>query len=329
MLLKVAVASLCHTDSMVNAGKFPTKLPCTASHEGAGTVKAVGSEVVNFKIGDRVMAGLPKNPCGKCFNCKGPNDWRQYCEHVEGHIGVFIDGAFAEYLVVDARTSAHVPDSMSFKSAAPLACAGCTIYRSIIVSEVKKGGWLAIVGSGGGLGHLGLQMAKAMGINVIGVDARDEGIELSKKVGCQHVFDARKGKAAVAKEVQALTEGLGVEAAINTSEHETAAPLSCAITRIHGRMVQVAQPDMVCIPFPELIFRDIRIVGTMISGQEQAQDMLNLVAENKIQVEVNVFHGLKEVPRMVDLSHSGKMKGKAVCVVDEKAIEEEKGKVAS
>ena len=94
-------------------------------------------------------------------------------------------------------------------------------------------------------------------------------------------------------------------------------------------MVQVAQPDMVYIPFPELIFRDIRIVGTMISGQEQAQDMLNLVAENKIQVETNVFHGLKEVLRMVDLSHFGKMKGKAICVVDEKAIEEEKGKVTN
>jgi alcohol dehydrogenase, propanol-preferring len=270
---------------MVIAGKFPTKLPCTASHEGTGTVVAVGSEVKNFKIGDRVMAGLPKNPCGKCFNCNGPNDWQPFCEHIEGHIGVFVDGAFAEYLVVDSRVSAHVPDSMSFKSAAPLACAGCTIYRAIIVSEVKKGGWLAIVGSGGGLGHLGLQMAKAKGINVIGIDARDEGIELSKKVGCEHIFDARKGKEAIVKEIQALTGGLGVEAAINTSEHETAAPLSCAITRMHGRMVQVAQPDMVCIPFPELIFRDIRIVGTLISGQQQAQDMLNLVAEHKIHVD--------------------------------------------
>ena len=314
---------------MVTAGKFPTKLPCTASHEGTGTVAAVGSEVKKFKVGDRVMAGLPKNPCGKCFNCKGPNDWTPFCEHIEGHIGVFVDGAFADYLVVDARMSAHVPDSMSFKSAAPLACAGCTIYRAIIVSEVKKGGWLAIVGSGGGLGHLGLQMAKAMGINVIGVDARDEGIELSRTVGCDHVFDARKGKEAVVKEVQAVTDGLGVEAAINTSEHETAAPLSCAITRMHGRMVQVAQPDMVSVPFTELIFRDIRIVGTLISGQEQAQDMLNLVADNKIHVETNVFHGLNEVPKMVELSHSGKMKGKAVCVVDEKAIEEEQGKVTS
>jgi len=301
---------------MVNAGKFPTKLPCTASHEGTGTVAAVGSEVKNFKIGDRVMAGLPKNPCGKCFNCKGPNDWAPFCEHIEGHIGVFVEGAFAEYLVVDVRMSAHIPASMSFKSAAPLACAGCTIYRAIIVSEVKKGGWLAIVGSGGGLGHLGLQMGKAKGINVIGVDARDEGIELSKTVGCEHVLDGRKGKEAVVKEVQALTGGLGVEAAINTSEHETAAPLSCAITRMHGRMVQVAQPDMVCVPFPELIFRDIRIVGTLISVQEQAQDMLNLVAENKICVEMNVVlrsEGSAEDGRPITLwknERQGRLRGR-------------------
>lgn len=71
LLIKTAVASLCHTDSMVIEGKFPTKLPCTASHEGTGTVVQVGSKVNNFKKGDRVMSGLPKNQCGECVNCKG------------------------------------------------------------------------------------------------------------------------------------------------------------------------------------------------------------------------------------------------------------------
>lgn len=314
---------------MVIEGKFPTKLPCTGSHEGTGTVVAVGSDVKNFKAGERVMAGMIFGRCDECYNCKGPDDWKSFCQNIDGINGVLVDGAFAEYMVVDSRVSAHIPDTMSFKSAAPLACAGCTIYRALIVSEVKKGGWLAIVGSGGGLGHLGLQMAKALGINVIGIDARDEGIELSKSVGCAHVFDARKGKESVVKDIQALTDGLGVEAAVNVSEHETAAGLSCAITRMHGRMVQVAQPDNVSVPFHELIFRDIRIVGTLISGQEQAQEMLDLVARNKIRVETNVFHGLHEVQKMVDLSHSGKMKGKAVCVVDEEAVDAEKGKVTS
>ena len=161
VLLKVAVASLCHTDNMVIEGKFPTKLPCTASHEGTGTVVAVGEQIKDFKKGDRVMAGLPKGQCQTCFNCKGPDHWKPYCQNIEGHIGVFIDGAFAEYLVVDGRIACRIPDNVSFTSAAPLACAGCTIYRAIIETGVKEGGWVAIVGAGGGLGHLGVSISSS------------------------------------------------------------------------------------------------------------------------------------------------------------------------
>ncbi|ERF75563.1 hypothetical protein EPUS_09440 [Endocarpon pusillum Z07020] len=220
ILLKTAAASLCHTDLLVTAGKFPTKLPRTASHEGTGIVQAVGSAVKDFKIGDRVMAGLPKRPCGDCINCKGPENWHQYCQNIEGCIGFLVDGAFAEYLVADSAFSAKVPDDLSLVSAAPLACAGITIWGGIVRAAVPKNGWLAIVGSGGGLGHLGIQMARVKGINVIGIDAPDEGIALSKEAGCEHVFDARKGKEEVVREVQALTNGLGVEAAINVSYHE-------------------------------------------------------------------------------------------------------------
>ncbi|KAK4936776.1 hypothetical protein LTR10_022433 [Elasticomyces elasticus] len=326
ILLKTVVASLCHTDSMVTDGKFPTALPCTASHEGTGVVKAVGSKVTNFKVGDRVMSGLPKNPCGTCYNCSGPNDWHQYCENIEGHIGVFVDGAFAEYHVVDSRNSCKIPDGVSSTAAAPLACAGCTIYRALIVSEVKKGEWVAIVGAGGGLGHLGIQFAQAKGINVVAIDARDEALELCKKAGAEHILDAREGKDKLVKYVQDLTDGLGVHASINVSEHETAATTACAVTRMHGIMVQVAQPDKVCIDFKELIFRDIRVKGTLIAGQEYSQQMLEDVAKYNIKVETNLFYGLEEVPKMVDLAHSGKMKGKAVCVVDEEALENENAK---
>ena len=132
---------------------------------------------------------------------------------------------------------------MSFASAAPLACAGCTIYRAIIVAEVPKGGWLGIVGAGGGLGHLGIQFAQAKGLNVVAIDARDEGLELCKKAGAKHVFDARVGKEKVVEQVQKLSDGLGVHASINVSEHETSADMACAIARMHGTMVQTAQPD--------------------------------------------------------------------------------------
>ena len=245
----------------------------------------------------------------------------QYCPNVEGMLGVFkVDGAFADYHVADSRTTCHIPDDVSLADAAPLACAGVTVYRSMIIAGTKKGEWLAFVGAGGGLGHLGIQMAKSQGIKVIAIDARDEALVLCKKAGAEHVFDARKGKEEVAKQIQELTGGEGADATINLSEHETAAPLGCAITKMHGNMVQIAQPAMVSVPFQELIFRDIRVIGSLVAGQEQSQEMLDLVAKNGIKVEKNLFYGLKEVPKMLELAHSGKMKGKAMCVVDDSQV---------
>ncbi|KAI1615922.1 alcohol dehydrogenase [Exophiala viscosa] len=288
----VAVASLCHTDSVVTEDGFPTTLPCTASHEGA--------DVQHFPIGARVMAAIPRNACGKCRSCQGPNDVHQYCQNLQGFLGIDIDGAFAEYLLCDARTSTTIPDNVSFMDAAPLACAGVTIYRAIIVSKVQKDGWIAIVGAGGGLGHLGIKFAKALGLNGVAVEARDEGLEVCKEAGADYVLDARKGKNELVEAIRAfIPQGPGVDATVNVSNADTAAALAYALTKMHGTMVQVAQPDNVIIPFVELIFRDIHVIGSLIAGSEVSQDMLNLVALHGIQVQKNVFHGLPEVPKMI------------------------------
>ena len=95
-----------------------TKLPCTGSHEGTGVVVAVGSEVEDFEKGDRVMAGLPKDRCGHCPDCLGDEDYRQYCRNMAGHAGVTLDGAFAEYVLVDGRESCVIPDNVSYETAA-------------------------------------------------------------------------------------------------------------------------------------------------------------------------------------------------------------------
>ncbi|KAI9840657.1 MAG: hypothetical protein M1837_001381 [Sclerophora amabilis] len=316
LLLKVAVASLCHTDGMVQAGIMGSKLPLIASHEGAGTVVATGSAVKDFKKDDRVLAGLPFHRCGHCVDCLGPADYRQYCANSAGAVGVQLDGAFAEYMLVDGREAALLPEKVSFETAAPLACAGCTVWRGILQSGLKKGEWLAIVGSGGGLGHLGIQFAKALGLQVVGVDARDEGLELSRSVGVDVLVDARRGKETVVEEVHQVTNGAGVDATVNVSDAKSAAGLACAITKMHGKMIQIAQPDEVSIPFAELIFRDIHVQGSLISSRGEAQRMLELVAEHGIRVHTNIFHGLEQVPNLVELAHGGKMAGKGVIIVD-------------
>ena len=112
-----------------------------------------------------------------------------------------------------------------------------------------------------------MQFAKAKGIDVIAVDSREEGRELWKQAGAEHIFDARAGKDKVVQGVQQLTNGFGVKAAIHVSEHEISAPLACAITPMHGVVVEIAQPDIDAMPFHELIFRDIQLTGSRVAGR--------------------------------------------------------------
>lgn len=210
---------------MVAKGSFGTKLPCIASHEGTGTVVALGSDVLDFKQGDRVMVSPPRDRCGHCPDCLGPEGYRQYCPNISGHVGVTMNGAFAEYMVADARESAVLPDNLSFETAAPLACAGATVYRAILQTGLIQGETVGLVGAGGGLGHLGCQFAKAMGLVLVGLDARDEGLDLARKSGADVVIDARKDKSQVVQEVQKVTNGHGVDSTVNLSDHETAAGL--------------------------------------------------------------------------------------------------------
>lgn len=323
LLVKVAVASNCHTDGMVQDGVFETKLPCTASHEGAGTVAAVGKDVKDFKIGDRVMCGLPLHPCGKCHDCTGPETYRQYCTNIDGHVGVHVNGCFAEYVKVDSRSTITLPNEVSFTSAAPLACAGRTVWRSVLQTGLKKGQWICFVGSGGGLGHLGIQFAKALGLKVIGIDARDEGLALTKDNGADVVIDARKGKEANVKEVQEVTGGEGADSTVCISDAKTAAALACAVTRMHGIMVQVAQPENVEIPFPELIFRDIKVHGSLLCSPEESRSMLETAAKHGVTVKTNPFYGLDKIKELTEMVHGGKIQGKAIIIVDDEQIKKE------
>lgn len=240
LLLKTAVASLCHTDSMVQEGMMAgTTLPITGSHEGVGTVVAKGEAVTKFALRDRVLAGIPFHQCWQCEDCN--SEYPQYCSLRTGGIGLQIDGAFAEYILIDSRNASLVPVALSFIDAAPLACAGITVWRALLQTELEAGDWLGIIGSGGGLGHLAIQFAKAKGLRVIGLDARDEGISLSRESGAEIIVDVRSGHDDAINQVCEATGGKGVSAAINLSDATSAAALACAVTKKHGRMVQVAQ----------------------------------------------------------------------------------------
>ena len=316
LLVKVAVASYCHTDAMVNSGAFGTALPATASHEGCGTVVAVGSEVANFKPGDRVMCGLPLHPCMKCSDCIGPEEsWRQYCVHFEGQIGVHLSGCMADYAIADSRTSVKVPDGVDLLDAAPLACAGRTVWRGLAQAALQSGDWVVLVGSGGGLGHLAIQFAKAMGLKVVGIDAREQGLELSRHYGADLVLNASDGKDAVVRAIHKVTDNQGADGALVLADTAAATAMAAGSVKMHRTIIQIALADPIEIPFHDVIFRDVRVKGSLIASPGESDAMLEFVARHGIKVKVNTF-SIEELEELLELVHSGKLQGKAVVVVD-------------
>jgi len=228
---------------------------------------------------------------------------------------VTADGCFAEYVRVDGRSSTAVPDNVSLLAAAPLACAGRTVWRGVQLADLQPGQWLAITGSGGGLGHLGIQFAKKKGLRVVGIDARDGGIALTKAMGADGVADAREGKDAVVKAVQDVTGGNGADATLSLSDHPDAAALACAVTRMHGTVIQIAQPDEVKIPFAEFVFRDIRIRGSVLCSPEESKAMMDFVAEHGVDVRTVPFDGLDKIGDLVK-AVEGDIQGKAAIIMD-------------
>ncbi|KAF2486307.1 alcohol dehydrogenase [Neohortaea acidophila] len=323
VLIKIAASGLCHSDLEYLKGGFPLDLPVTACHEGTGTVIAFGSNMHRFKVGDRVVAGQTFGCCGDCEDCNGPEHSRHYCQNRETMMCAGgRNGAFQEYLVIDGREASKIPDAMSFATAAPLACAGMTAWRAVLNAKLKSGQWIGIMGSGGGLGHLAIQFAKKVhGLKVVAVDARDDGLALSKEMGADVVLDARKGKDAVVEGAKAATgkQG-GVDATIELSGHPTAAETGAAIVRNHGRFVQVAIVDRVSIPVLEFLFRDIHVSGSLMASQKETEEMLHAVVKHKIHVENNIFDGLAVIPKVVEMLQNVQYRGKAAIVVDENAV---------
>lgn len=156
------------------------------------------------------------------------------------------------------------------------------------------------------------------------MDARDEGLELSKEYGADVVIDARKGKEAVVKEVQDVTGGEGAPSTIALSDHKDATSIACGCTKMHGVVVQIAQPDEIIIPFMEIIFRDIKIHGSLVCSSEESVSMLETIAKHGITVTTNAFHGLDSIEELGKMVHSGKIKGKAAIIVDQQQIDDEK-----
>ena len=189
ILVRIAASGVCHTDLHAAEGDWPVKPepPFIPGHEGVGHVAAVGAGVSHIKEGDRVGVPWLYTACGHCRHCLG--GWETLCASQQ-NTGYSVNGGFAEYVVADPDYVGRLPDNVSFVDVAPILCAGVTVYKGLKSTDTRAGDWVVVSGIGG-LGHLAVQYAKAMGLNVVAVDISDAKLQLARKLGASLTVNAR------------------------------------------------------------------------------------------------------------------------------------------
>ncbi|OCT51770.1 Alcohol dehydrogenase [Cladophialophora carrionii] len=307
VLIKVDAASYCHTDAVLAAGTYVNagSLPLVGCHEFAGTVLRSASGA--FKPGDRLgVPGRAYRPCGECAECRlgpagfqghgDPVGYSVFCPFSESN-GLSKDGGFREYAVVDARQVAPLPEGMSAVEAAPLMCAGITIYQALKRCNLQPGQSVAILGCGGGLGHLGLQFATKMGLRTVGVEASDQAIALAASLGTgAQIVDSRVQDAdELAQQFRSSEHArhprqMGVDAVIVLPESQRAFDYGMRLLRNHGTCVLVSFPrDGFRVSANDVIFRDIAVVGSLIGSNRSLREMLEFAVQHNVRPVVKAF----------------------------------------
>src|ERR1700720_974146 len=234
ILVKTEPCGVCHTDLHAAHGDWPVKptLPFIPGHEAIGLVAAVGSGVTIVKEGDRVGVPWLYSACGHCEYCL--RGWETVC--AEAQFGGYTrNGGFADYVIADPNYVAHVPAGLTAAEAAPLICAGITSYKGIKETQARPGEWIAISGAGG-LGHLAIQYAKAMGLLVCAIDIDDGKLAHATRLGADFVINAKTGDPAAA--VKKATGG-GAHGVLITAPSLIAFKQGVGMTRKRGTCVLV------------------------------------------------------------------------------------------
>src|SRR5580693_6550201 len=191
VLVKVEACGVCHSDLHVADGDWPqlvpiTKRPLILGHEIAGRVVEKGASVHQLEVGDRVGVPWVYWTCGECDFCREGNENLCVKQKITG---VTVDGGYAEFVKVPASHATRIPDGLSSVDAAPLFCAGVTVYRALRRARIEGGQRLAIFGIGG-LGHLAVQMGRGLGAIVTAVDVSDEKLAHAKSLGATATLNA-------------------------------------------------------------------------------------------------------------------------------------------
>ena len=277
VLIRVRASGVCHTDLHAAQGDWPVKPspPFIPGHEGVGEVAALGPGVTHLKEGDRVGAPWLHTACGRCPHCVG--GWETLCESQQ-NTGYSVDGGYAEFVRADANYVGALPDAMEFGPAAPVLCAGVTVYKGLKELEAKAGDWVAISGIGG-LGHMAVQYAKAMGFHVVAVDIHADKLRLARELGADLALHAVDDDP-----VGELQKQLGgVHGALVTAVSNSAFAQAVGMLRRGGFLSLVGlPPGDFPLPIFEVVLKRITVRGSIVGTRNDLAESLAFAAEGKV-----------------------------------------------
>ncbi len=292
VLIKIEFAGICHSDIHTGRNEWgEAHFPLVPGHEIAGTVEQIGSEVGKYAVGDHVGVGCMVDSCRECENCKAGEE--QYC--LKGNVGTYnaqdyhkgnawTDGGYSTHIVVDEDFVLRIPDSIPLDQAAPLLCAGITLYSPLHHWGAGPGKKVAIVGMGG-LGHMGVKIAHAMGAEVTvlsqSLSKQDDGAAF----GADHYY--------ATSDPSTFDSLAGTfDLIVNTVSAHLPMDKYLSLLRLDGTLVNVGAPaEPLEVPAFALIPMRRSWAGSMIGGIRETQEMLDFCAEHNIGATVEVISG--------------------------------------
>ena len=306
VLVKIEACGVCHTDLHAAEGDWPVKPnpPFIPGHEGVGFVAAVGAGVKHVKEGDRVGIPWLYSACGHCTHCLG--GWETLCESQQ-NTGYSVNGGFAEYALGNADYVGHLPANVGFVEIAPVLCAGVTVYKGLKVTDTKPGDWVVISGIGG-LGHMAVQYARAMGLNVAAVDVDDTKLRLAERLGATVTVNALNTDPAafLKKEIG------GAHGALVTAVSPKAFAQATGMLRRGGTMSLVGLPPG---DFPLDIFgmvlNGITVRGSIVGSRLDLQESLAFAEQAKVAPTV-ASDRLENINDIFARMHAGQIEGRIV-----------------
>jgi propanol-preferring alcohol dehydrogenase len=286
VLIQLEACGVCHSDLHLADGDWPqlariTKIPLILGHEIAGRVVQKGQDVRDFQIGDSVGVPWIHWSCGQCELCREGNENLCVRQQITG---VTVDGGFAEFVKAPASHSIRIPDALSSAEAAPLFCAGVTVYRALSRAQILPGQRLAIFGIGG-LGHLAVQIASQLGAEITAVDISEDKLELARSLGAAYALNA--AATSVVKEIR--NKG-GVHVALVTSAAKAAYDLAFSCLRPGGTLLVVGLPSQdLCFPAILMAGAEVRIQANAVGTRKDLREVLALAAAGKIHSHVSTY----------------------------------------